>query len=170
MQNILQRGLIRCSSFPGTLKARRDESQSLIFSSGIGSPLQTGCINTAFPSSLEQIKATMDRNLYIHVFLVCLLQVIDKTWERQKEKISKPPKTLPTETALSCSSLKITSSLGMNTCGKNTATLKKPTNATGVQREQRLFCTSEGPPTSHKGRPSLTHLPSHFLKTNHREQ
>lgn len=169
MQKLLQRGLVPCSSFPGILKARRDESQSLIFNSGIGSPLETGCINTALTSFLEQIKATMDRNLYIHVFFVCLLQVIDKTWERQKEKISKPPKTLATKTALSCSSLKITFSLGMNTHGKNTATLKKPTNATGVQREQRLLCTSEGPP-SHKARPSLAHLPSHFLKTNRREQ
>lgn len=79
MQKLLQRGLVPCSSFPSILKARRDESQSLIFNSGIGSPLETGCINTALPSFLEQIKATMDRNLYIHVFFVCLLQVIDKT-------------------------------------------------------------------------------------------
>lgn len=53
MQKLLQRGLVPCSSFPGILKARRDESQSLIFNSGIGSPLETGCINTALTSFLE---------------------------------------------------------------------------------------------------------------------
>lgn len=70
MQELLQRRLVPCSSFPGTLKAGRDESLSLIFNSGIGSLLETGCINTAPISFLEQMKATMDRNLYIHVFFV----------------------------------------------------------------------------------------------------
>lgn len=70
MQNVLQRGLVPCSFFPGTLKPRRDESQSLIFNSGTGSPLERGCLNIALISFLEQIKATMDRKLYIHVFFV----------------------------------------------------------------------------------------------------
>lgn len=70
MHKVSQRSLVPCFSFPGTLKPRRDESQSLIFNSGTGSPLETGCFNTALISFLEQIKATMDRNFYIHVFFV----------------------------------------------------------------------------------------------------
>lgn len=62
---LLQKGLVPCSSFPDTLKVRRDEIQSLISNSGTGSPLETGCCNAA-RSLLQPIKATVDRNLYIH--------------------------------------------------------------------------------------------------------